>query len=232
MNHEGSFDVALELVRRAKAAGADILKVQFGWREGPGELNEFMIERAGELKEFCDECQIEMMASVITEAGFDRARELELDRFKIASRTVVDNPELCRAVLAEGRETFISLGMWEGPGWPFDPPDDRVHYVYCRSKYPTSAADLRDMPAAFSLDGFYGYSDHCLGIAACTIALGRGAHFIEKHFTLNKASTSIRDHILSATPEEFELLVSLGREVFRVGTSMMNVDVSNQPIGG
>ena len=41
----------------------------------------------------------------------------------------------------------------------------------------------------------------------------RGAKFIEKHFTLNKTSQVIRDHTLSATPDEFKILSSIGREL-------------------
>ena len=37
--------------------------------------------------------------------------------------------------------------------------------------------------------------------------------YIEKHFTLNKTSQVIRDHVLSATPDEFGQLVALGREL-------------------
>ena len=38
---------------------------------------------------------------------------------------------------------------------------------------------------------------------------------IEKHFTLNKSDTTIRDHALSATPDEFKLLTNLGKDIFK-----------------
>ena len=44
-------------------------------------------------------------------------------------------------------------------------------------------------------------------------AISRGAQFIEKHFTLNKTSQIIRDHILSATPDEFKVLTTIGSEL-------------------
>jgi sialic acid synthase SpsE len=66
--------------------------------------------------------------------------------------------------------------------------------------------DFRDTPYA-------GYSDHALGISAALLAISRGARIVEKHFTLDKSDTTIRDHALSATPEEFRLLVNLGREL-------------------
>ena len=36
---------------------------------------------------------------------------------------------------------------------------------------------------------------------------------IEKHFTLDKTDTTIRDHALSATPDEFRNMVNIGKEI-------------------
>ena len=41
----------------------------------------------------------------------------------------------------------------------------------------------------------------------------RGSEVIEKHFTLDKSDTTIRDHALSATPSEFASMVQLGRGI-------------------
>ena len=45
------------------------------------------------------------------------------------------------------------------------------------------------------------------------LAISRGAKVIEKHFTMDKTSTVIRDHVLSATPEEFKDMVNIGRSI-------------------
>ena len=58
-----------------------------------------------------------------------------------------------------------------------------------------------------------GYSDHTIGIDTCLIAISRGAKVIEKHFTLDKSNTMIRDHTLSATPDEFRQMVEIGTEI-------------------
>ena len=52
---------------------------------------------------------------------------------------------------------------------------------------------------------------HSIGIDM-RIAISRGAKIIEKHFTLDKSNTTIRDHALSATCE-FKLLVDLGNDI-------------------
>ena len=221
MNHDGNFDLAYELIRQAKFAGADIAKFQFGWRDKPGEINQIDLDRAQQLKAWCEYLEIEMLASLITEDALELGRAINLPRYKIASRTVVDKPELCKDILSDGKESFVSLGMWDQPDWPFGPPNARLHYIYCRSKYPTYAQDLIDLPEKFTSDTYYGYSDHCHGISACLLAIGRGAQFVEKHFTLNKNSQVIRDHTLSATPDEFAEMTRIGDELFRL-TNVLN----------
>jgi sialic acid synthase SpsE len=220
LNHDGNFNLAYELIRQAKLAGADIAKFQFGWRNKPDEINHIDDDRALQLKRWCGYWGIEMMASIITEEAFDLARRVGFARFKIASRTVVDKPELCRRVIAEGKETFVSLGMWKGEGFPFGLPSASLRYIFCRSQYPTYPDDLRDMPERFGEHAFYGYSDHCQDISACLLALARGAQYIEKHVTLNKTSSVIRDHILSATPDEFRDLVRIGWPLWRLATTI------------
>jgi len=216
MNHDGNFDLAYELIRQAKSAGATIAKFQFGWRDQPGEINQIDLARAQQLKDWCQYLGIEMMASLITENALELAREIDMKRYKIASRTVIDKPVLCKEILADGKETFVSLGMWDEPDWPFGPPTEKLHYIFCRSKYPTYSQDLIGFPESFSDDAYYGYSDHCHGISACLLAIGRGAQFVEKHFTLNKNSQVIRDHTLSATPAEFAELTRLGDDLERL----------------
>jgi sialic acid synthase SpsE len=47
------------------------------------------------------------------------------------------------------------------------------------------------------------------------MAIMRGAQVIEKHFTLDKSDTTIRDHALSVNPDEFRNLVYLGRNIHK-----------------
>lgn len=212
MNHDGNFDLAYELIRQARLAGADVAKFQFGWRDGPGEINRIDADCAAKLRGWCDYWGIEMLASLINEEALELARHARLRRYKIASRTVKDKPALCERILAEGKETFVSLGMWDGDDFPFGKPDGKtLRYIYCRSRYPTYPADLATLPARFEPYGYYGYSDHLHGIEGCLLAIARGAQYVEKHFTLNRASQVIRDHVLSATPPEFRQLTELGR---------------------
>ena len=45
------------------------------------------------------------------------------------------------------------------------------------------------------------------------MAISRGAKVIEKHLTLDKSDTTIRDHALSATPDEFLQMVKIGTQI-------------------
>src|SRR5207245_5930118 len=130
MNYAGNLDLAHELIRQSKWAGADIAKFQFGWRDKPGEINCLDKDKVALLKSWCDYWNIEMMASIIMEEALDLAHHINLPRYKIASRTVRDNPKLCKKIMDEGKETFVSLGMWEGAGFPFGKPNDRLRYIY------------------------------------------------------------------------------------------------------
>lgn len=220
LNHDGNFDLAYELIRRAKAAGADIAKFQFGWRDKPDEINCIDRERALQLRRWCDYLEIEMMASIIRPDVLDLAHAADLRRYKVASRTVKDHPDFIRRLLDEGKETFVSLGMWDGEGWPFGAPGGNLRYIWCRSKYPCYPEDMAGFPAAFSANGYYGYSDHLHGTEGCLLAIARGARFIEKHFTVNRGSKVIRDHVLSATPDEFAELIANGRALARLAKAI------------
>ena len=101
--------------------------------------------------------------------------------------------------------------MWNKKKLPFK--NKNIKYLWCVSKYPTFNEDLKKFPKKFTKNNYYGYSDHTIGIETCLLAIARGAKIIEKHFTLDKSSNVIRDHALSATPEEFRQLVNLGREI-------------------
>jgi N,N'-diacetyllegionaminate synthase len=113
-----------------------------------------------------------------------------------------------------GKPTFLSLGMWEEEELPFT-DFDNITYLWCKSLYPTYPWDLTDLPKSFFDTPMSGYSDHSVGIEIALTAIARGAGIVEKHFTLDKSDTTIRDHSLSATPDEFRTMVNLGRNIHK-----------------
>lgn len=211
MNHNGNLDLCYELIKQARHSGADIAKFQLGWRDKPEEINHITPETLGKLRQWCDYFDIEFMASIITPGAYEMVKKVSPKRYKIASRTVRDEPELVRRIIDEGREVIVSLGMWDKEGLPSGAPN--VKYLWCRSKYPAEPRDLVGMPSDFGNSPYWGYSDHSIGIETCLLAVSRGARCVEKHFTLDKSSVVIRDHALSATPDEFRNMVNIGRDI-------------------
>lgn len=221
INHNGNINLAHELIRQAKFSGADIAKFQFYdpdkifGPEGsyPDKKNyefaltvQFGLEQAKVLKKWCDEEEIEFMASVFDVERFKWMEALKVKRYKIASRSVQDK-ELCRKILNTGKEAFISLGFWKGKDEPYKAKNAK--YLYCVPKYPCDYADIK-LPESFNKSIYAGFSDHGIGIEASLIAAARGARIIEKHFTLNKGLVG-PDHICSMTPEELLVLSKYSR---------------------
>lgn len=212
MNHNGNLDLAYELIRQAKYSGADIAKFQLGWRDDEDGINKLDKPILLQLKKWCDYFGIEFMVSIIRDDSFELAKDIPFNSYKVASRTVRDNLELVKKIVSMKKQTFISLGMWEGDSVPIK-KDDNIKYLWCKSIYPATPWDLIDLPKNFSDTIYDGYSDHSIGIETPLIAISRGAQIIEKHFTLDKSDTTIRDHALSATPLEFETMVKIGRDI-------------------
>lgn len=221
INHNGSPNLAHELIQQARISGADIAKFQFydpykifgpqGSYPNAEALAQaltvqFGFDEAKQLKAWCDQEGIEFMASTFDLERFAWTESLGVRRHKIASRSV-EETTLCERILATGGETFISLGFWTGDGVPYAAKNAR--YMYCVPKYPTPYEDLR-LPASFADSVYEGFSDHTIGIEASLVAVGRGARIIEKHFTLNKGLPG-PDHICSATPDELAELSRLSR---------------------
>ena len=212
LNHNGNFDLCFELIKQAKLAGADIVKFQLGWRDKPNEINQMDKKKILQLIEWSNYFDIELLFSIISEKAWDLVKPFKLKKFKIASRTVKYDIPLVKKILNKKKETIISLGMWNKKKPPF-PNRNHIFYLWCVSKYPCQPKDLKGLPKNFNKSIYHGYSDHSIGIETPLLAISRGAKMIEKHFTLDKSNTIIRDHSLSATPEEFRQMVNIGRDI-------------------
>jgi sialic acid synthase SpsE len=216
--HGGSMVAIREMIREAKRGGADVAKFQLydaaALLGAEWEYLELSREETGRIKEWCDEEEIEFMASVFDEERLEWIEALGVARHKIASGAVKNDPALCERVLGLGKPTIVSLGHWHGPEKPFG-ESDRIDYLHCKSLYPALLEDMGDFPADFAAQGLAGYSDHTLGLDVCLLAVARGARVIEKHFTLDKMRTrpTEKAHICSMTPPELA-------ELRRVGGSM------------
>ena len=219
INHNGDFRKIEELIRQSKAGGADYAKFQlydsirvFG--DESRKQNEFTFKEVEKIKRICDFYKITFFASVFDEEKLGWCEALDVGLYKIASRTVVKEPELCKRIISTQKPVYTSLGFWEDEVLPFQ--GENIKYLNCISKYPTSILDFKKFEYN---DKIVGLSDHSYGIAFPLYNLAQGARVIEKHFTLNKGMPG-NDHIGSMNFKELRLLREYGDQVESIGRNI------------
>jgi len=223
--HHGRPNMIREMIRLSKQNGATVVKIQLydvaklfdqRWK-----YLEFSEEEVGQIWQWCREEDIELMASVFESSRVDWCERLGVKRYKIASRTVTEDPDLCKEILDKGKETIVSLGAWVNFSSRRDTKPfgvhDQIKYLYCKSKYPALLEDMSDFPKDFMKEGLAGYSDHTLGIDCCLLAISLGASIIEKHFTTDKSfyTETEKAHICSMTAAELKDLSYIGGSLYR-----------------
>jgi len=217
--HGGELSVLLEMTRRCAMAGADVMKVQLYNEQFLGPDWDYLVLKREELEAFaslCDDLGVAWSASIFTRDRIEWCEDLGMQVYKIASRTVTEDPELCEEILALGRPTYVSLGAWQDAAPPY-PGNDDVTYLHCVSRYPTLPADLE--PRHFDFSGHVaGFSDHTLGTAAMELAVARGATVLEKHVTFDQRAvrSTERAHACSITPDQLETWLPRTRELARL----------------
>lgn len=234
-NHEGDPAQAIALVDAALDAGVDAVKIQV--IDPPRLVNISQGPRIEQLTRFrlADET-IDAMARRTRAAGawfmasaFDEGSLMRVapwcDAIKVASGDLDFHPLLAAAarigkpiVLSTGMATLpeirAAVGVVESNLPAGAKLVDKLALLHCVSLYPTQPAQanlaaMRLIERTFGLTT--GYSDHTLGIEVALVALGLGARMIEKHFTLDKNTSSFRDHALSADPGEMKRLAQAVR---------------------
>ena len=98
LNHNGNFNICHEMIKLAKKSGADIAKFQLGWKSLPHEINFLDLEKIKTLKKWADEFNIELMFSIFNKRA-QMVKELNLEKYKIASRTVVGDIDLVKEIV-------------------------------------------------------------------------------------------------------------------------------------
>ncbi|MBT89522.1 MAG: hypothetical protein CMN79_03410 [Spirochaetales bacterium] len=188
--HFGSMSEIKRMIMQCKLAGCDYVKVQLYDSEKlfankDRTYLEINKREFKEIKTFSDNLGIETFASIFDNERLEWCEELSIKLYKIASRTVKEDINLCKKIISTDKLVIISLGMYDykNKGVPFK--NSNVKYLYCVSKYPANLTDI-NMPD-FENSFFSGFSDHTVGIAASLYAISRGAEFIEKHYSNNKS---------------------------------------------
>lgn len=170
-NHAGKLDNALEIVRVAKEAGADCLKIQT-YTADTLTLdcdNEYFRIKGGlwdgyklydlykeaytpwewhkAIKDECDKVGIDFLSTPFDKTAVDFLVELGVEFFKIASFELVDIP-LIEYVASKGKPLVISCGMGsideiqDAVDACKRQGNDRIVLLKCCSEYPATYSDM------------------------------------------------------------------------------------------
>lgn len=216
-NHEGSLDAAMEMLEKAKDAGADMVKFQAGTAEGfaraPEDVPKYRKYELGvngylQLYNSGLKLGIPVFFSVWAGDEFD-ALCYWPPYYKIAARQC--NQEFIndyRDHRTQKQTVFISIPHTMNILHDLPRIDDFIP-MHCVAEYPARDPLLHRIDHiryAFQTDKA-GWSDHCVGVDIAIMAAKMWKPYaIEKHFTLAHDFGPLRDHAHSATPDEFRRL--------------------------
>lgn len=240
-NHEGDVQRAARMIAAAAEAGADAVKFQTIVPEQLVSSDQH--DRLAQLRRFQlsrdDHALLAREAARVGVIFFSTPFALSavewldplVPAFKVASGDNDFWPLLDR-IARTGKPMIVSLGLggldrasaiaaychdaWRRHGVA----SGGLALLHCVSAYPTpeASAGLGALRSLRELDVTIGYSDHTIGTKAAELAVAAGARVIEKHFTLDKAQSSFRDHQLSADPADLrELAAAIRRAELILG---------------
>jgi len=260
INHNGSLDIAKQLIDVAKVSGADAVKFQKrtidlvytkdmldSLRKSPWgttqreqkEGLEFGLEEYKEIDRYCREKSIAWFASAWDLESQKFLRQFNLKYNKIASAMLVYEP-LLRMVAEEKRHTFISTGMSKIADL------DRViaifrdvgcpfELMHCVSTYPMTDEDanLNRIKALRERYGCnVGYSGHEVGLAVSYAAAVLGITSLERHITLDRSMYG-SDQSASVEPLGFRMLVGAVRKIeLAMGDGALEMNAKEASIAG
>ncbi len=254
-NHLGNIDIAREMVRQAKACGADAIKFQHHLadeemlREGvPMSTNfnmplyDFLklyaltLNQHVELMNYCREIGITYLCTPFSRKAAEELNEIGVEAFKIGSGELTDLPTLKR-IAAFGKPIILSSGMavWDEIDETINtlkPLNEQLALMNCVSEYPADYKDinLRVIPQLQQrYDIPIGHSDHTPDIYTCFGAVAQGAKLIEKHLILDRRQPG-PDQSVSIEPYELYQLVTGTRRIEAALGSEKKIHEKERPI--
>ncbi len=234
INHNGSLDIAKQLIREAAAAGCDAVKFQKRtpticvppeqWgieRDTPwGRITyldyrqkmEFGMMEFREIDQLCKSLDIDWFASCWDEPSVDFTDRFQPPLYKAASASLTD-VSLLQYMKKTGRPLMLSTGMSkmeEILSALTALGTDNLLVAHSTSSYPCPLPELNLRMITTLRQNFpelpIGYSGHEIGLATTVAAVALGACFIERHFTLDRAMWG-SDQAASVEPTGMRRLV-------------------------
>ena len=188
--------------------------------------------------DYASEIGITVFSSPFDATAVDFLEELDAPAYKIASPELVDLP-LIQRVAKTGKPIIMSTGaatlieIEEAIETARMAGSNELIVLHCTAAYPAppeeaNLATINELARRF--DVVVGLSDHTMGTTVASMAVGLGASFIEKHFTLSRADGGV-DSAFSLEPQELEELVTTARIArAAVGTPMFEPTESESSV--
>ncbi len=241
VNHDGSAQKAMELVRIAANCGATAVKLQIfraaNLLHSSATLAAYQKERGREtsssemLRKYelstddlrkivkaIRDLKMVPLATPFSLPDVEIIDALRLPAVKIASPDVVNLPLLQRASQL-GKPMLLSTGgadvaeIERTVDW-MRQWKSSFALLHCICAYPTPAAQA-NLSWIYELAGRFdvitGYSDHTTEVMSGALAAAAGAYIIERHLTYDRNARG-PDHAASSDPPQFERYVKLIRE--------------------
>lgn len=233
VNHNGSIDIAKELIEQAHHAGVDAVKFQKRtpelcvpkdqWnimRETPwGYVSyidyrhkmEFQEKEYAEIDAHCKKFGISWFASVWDEPSVEFLESFNPVCYKVPSASLTDHG-LLKCLRKTGRPIILSTGMstMEQVRESVKLLDmDNLVLCHATSTYPCDPTELNlkvieELRREFPCP--IGYSGHEVGLITSVVAVALGACMVERHITLDRAMWG-SDQAASVEPQGFERMV-------------------------
>jgi sialic acid synthase SpsE len=248
INHNGSLDIAMKMVKEAAKCGVDAVKVQIvdADKSYTKDSESHSLFKSVELKikewevivRLAEKLNIDIFATFAHAEDLIIVNELQLPAIKVSSSNLTNLP-LLKAVAVTGKPILLSTGMSyiseidEAIRCIEQNGNDRIGILQCTALYPTPPKDvnllaIETLRKTFSYT--VGFSDHTEGITSAIASVVLGAKIIEKHFTLDKNMEG-PDHHFSATVEELSMMVESIREIeLSLGASIKGPVVDELPL--
>lgn len=207
--HSGDLTELKRMALLAWLNGADAVKIQLLnsqriWGDNSRKYLEMSYFDFKDFVSFCNKHYIEVMVTPFDEEKVEWMLDLRIKTFKVASITVQQDLELVKKILNVSDDVIISTGKLEVGEFPFG--HDGVKYLYCVAEYPTDDDHERLKHMSFGKNGYYGFSDHTIGLDWAFKSYNERSQMLEKHFTFNTnfQCDTEKAHICSFTPESLK----------------------------
>jgi N-acetylneuraminate synthase len=171
VNHNGSIEIAKNMVDVAAEAGCDIIKFQTFKAKNlvtqSAKRALYQIQNTGnddsqykmlkeleldysyhkDLIEYCNKKNIKFLSTPFDEESVDFLHELNMDIFKIPSGEITNKPFL-KLIASKNKPIILSTGMStlgeveEALTWIYEEGNSNVALLHCTSDYPTKKEDV------------------------------------------------------------------------------------------